>query len=169
MITIRRYQPQDLLPIEAITRRAFTLTSFDVDPLIPTGVSAEVAWEIWARPILEKNGENACLCAIDEENNILVGFLIYGEHKQFSELIGKKISSIIIMGIDPDRGMGQHIGSQLVSECVKLMEKRDVNLISVGTDLNNYAAIGAYQKNEFRSIMHWGNWRFYTATHLIPS
>ncbi|GEM_PF-3344467 len=169
MITIRSYQEQDALSIEAIIRRAFTLTAFDVDPLVPTGTSAEVAWRVWASPALTRADEvNTCLVAEDSDTSSVLGFVIFGAHNRYSKILGKKIASIILIAVDPDRGMEKGIGTALLQTLIEKLAAMDFRYISVGTDTDNMAAMGLYQKCGFRTVLNWGNWRFYADHNMLP-
>ena len=154
---IRFCTKSDLFSIEKICKESFYLTAFHTDPYFKLESASSAVWEMYGRPAFSFS---KIPCLVFEEDGIVKGFLIYGFLSQLSEILNKKIASIILLAVLPSF-QNKGIGFNLVKTICKIFSKNKVQVVTVGTDLDNFYAIRLYEKIGFRPILYWNTWRFY--------
>lgn len=152
---IRNYQQTDFEAIKEITQRSFKLASYAVDYRFSADCQKKIAWELWAKPALLKNNPACIVATVDNE---ISGFLIWGAHSNYSEALGMKIGSIILIATKP----GFNLGTKLIGELIERFKNLNIKLITVGTDSDNLSALGIYEKFGFRTILNWATFRYYS-------
>ncbi len=156
MCNIRNAQKHDMKSIKYICEHSFSLTSLDVDSYIIKSGGAYF-FEYYVGMAFEKY---PLQFYVYEENNEVVGFIIYGVDNGSSISTGKKIGSIILLAVN-ETYQNKSIGYSLVKYVVDLFDKLGFDLITVGTDADNIAALTTYQKLGFMTILNWITLRYY--------
>ena len=149
--------------IKKITLSTFELTSFGVDPYIGKNYSGKIAWENWCKPVIESSKKRYCIVALYEDKP--AGYIIYGINREYSVVINKKIGTIILLAVDK-KYRGLHIGEGLIRYVYRIYKNSSVQLITVGTDLDNLPALYNYFKFNFRPVLNWATFRFYFFNRL---
>ncbi len=163
MFNIRNAKKQDMTSIQYICKHSFRLTSLDVDKYIANGGGA-FFFEYYVSMAFEKYPQQFY---VYEESGKVVGFIIYGVDNGSSNSSGKKIGNIILLAVN-EAYQNKSIGYSLIKYIVKLFDKLHFDLITVGTDSDNVAALTAYQKLGFRVMFNWITLRFYRPDKTKP-
>lgn len=163
MYNIRNAKQHDMKSIKYICEHSFKLTSLDVDSYITRGGGAYF-FEYYVGMAFEKY---PLQFYVYEENNEVVGFIIYGVDNGSSTYTGKKIGNIILLAVSKEH-QNKSIGYRLVKYIIDLFDKLDFDLITVGTDVDNISALMTYQKLGFMTILNWVTLRYYNSDDKKP-
>ncbi len=153
---IRNAKESDMTSIKYICEHSFRLTSLDVDSFIAKSGGA-FFFEYYVSVAFEKY---PLQFYVYEENNTVLGFIIYGVDNGSSSFSGKKIGSIILLAVR-EQYQNKSIGYNLIKYVLDLFDRMNFDLITVGTDADNISALNAYQKLGFKTILNWVTLRLY--------
>ncbi|MBI4978864.1 MAG: GNAT family N-acetyltransferase [Spirochaetes bacterium] len=153
---IRFAEPGDISAAERICRSAFSLTAIDTDPMLNLR-GGDYLYRFYAQRAFEKYPAN---CFVAEIDGTPSGFIIIGNDADFSARIGKRVGSILLLGVLPEL-QGRGIGQTLIQTAINHFRKEKFSLVSVGTDADNTSALCAYEKKGFRTILNWATFRRY--------
>ncbi len=161
MLNLIEYKPFEdkyYNDIKNITETAFELTSFGTDKEIEKGMDGKIAWEMWCKPVITSNKKKYCITAIYNEK--AVGYIIYGANSEYSKIINKKIGNIILLAVDKNF-QGNRIAQGLLRYIMDIYNRNKVDIVTVGTDLDNLPALITYLKFNFKPILTWATFRFH--------
>lgn len=158
-INYKIYEEQYFNDIKIITLISFELTAFNTDRNIPSQKAGEIAWELWCKPVLLSDKKRYCIVATVD--NKAVGYLIYGLNAEYSNLLKKRIGYIILTAVNKNYRKKFQIAKNLLKYVINLYKNLKVDIISVGTDLDNLPAVINYINNGFRPILNWSTFRYY--------
>ncbi len=154
MFEIRNACEKDLKSIKNICEKSFKLTSLNIDKNI-TKNAGEYFFNHYVSIALEKYPGQ---CFVYEKNKNILGFIIYGVDNSSSIALEKKIGSIILVAV-LDKEQDKKIGYNLIKYIIDLFYEMKFDLITVGTDSDNIAALSIYQKLGFKTILNWATLR----------
>lgn len=168
IIKYRIYDDKYYNDLKTITFNSFELTSFNTDKRIPAHKAGEIAWEIWCNPVLQSSKKKYCIVATVDDK--AVGYIIYGANAEFSKLLNMKIGCIILTAVDKNYRTKYKIAHNLLKYTITQYKNLKMDMISVGTDLDNLPAIINYINNGFRPILQWSTFRYYfDEMDIIPN
>ena len=159
IINYKIYEEQYFDDLKTITLNSFELTAFNTDRNIPAQKAGEIAWELWCKPTLLSDKKKYCIIATIDDKAI--GYLIYGLNAEYSSLLNKRIGYIILTAIDKNYRQKFQIAKNLIKYVINLYKRLKVDMITVGTDLDNLPAVINYINNGFRPILNWSTFRYY--------
>lgn len=159
IIQYKPYEDKYYHDLKKITLSAFKLTSFNTDKQISSNKAKQIAWELWCKPVLKSDKKKYCIIAIKDDKAI--GYIIYGVNAEYGKILNLKIGSIILIAIDI-KYQGKHkIAQTLLKYVINIYLKYHINVIAVGTDIDNLPALINYIKNGFQPILFWSTYRIY--------
>ena len=154
-----QYEDKYYNDLKKITHTSFELTSFNTDKQISQNQANQVAWELWCKPVLKSNKNKYCVIAVHQ--NKAVGYIIYGADAEYSKLLDLKIGSVILMAVDKKYQGKFNIALDLINYVLNIYKKYEMNIVTVGTDLDNLPALINYINAGFRPILFWSTFRYY--------
>jgi ribosomal protein S18 acetylase RimI-like enzyme len=122
-----------------IAYNSFVYSRFFNDNRLPKDKAKNI-YVHWAESAFEKNNQYFILA---EDNSKLSGFLLFMIDKN------NLVSTIELIAVDSIY-RGQNIGKTLINNMEYFVCKKGINLIKVGTQVNNISAIKFYAKNGFK-------------------
>lgn len=159
IIQYKPYEDKYYQDLKKITLSAFKLTSFNTDKQIPSHKAKQIAWELWCKPVLKSDKKKYCILAV--KDNKAIGYIIYGVNAEYGKILNLKIGSIILIAID-EKYQGKHkIAQTLLKYVINVYSKYHINVITVGTDIDNLPAFINYIKNGFQPMLFWSTYRIY--------
>ena len=150
--------------LKKITITSFELTSFNTDRHIPPKKAKQIAWELWCKPVITSDKKKYCIIALGD--NKVLGYVIYGANLNFSKILKLRIGTIILMAVNKKHQGKYHIASNLLKTILNIYQNFQMDMITVGTDVNNLPAFINYINNGFRPILLWTTFRYYFENKL---
>ena len=148
---VRPAGPADAGGVSQLAFEAFRYNRYMIDPLLPKK-QARHSRLVWVQNAFKGRAEAVYLAEVDK---VIAGFLIMRPIEGDND---RKIGLIDLIAVD-SRFRGQGIGSSLVSQALRHYQGK-VDLVEVGTQASNVAAVNLYQKMGFRFLrseysLHW--------------
>ncbi len=150
MAIIRNIEEKDKITIKQICEKSFKLTSLNIDKKIKQN-GGLYFFNHYVEVALSKYPSQ---CFVYEQNKNVAGFIIYGVDNSTSIALRKKIGSIILVAV-AEKHQDKKIGQSLIKYVLDIFSKMHFDLITVGTDSNNTAALSIYQNLGFKTVLNW--------------
>ncbi len=130
-----------------ISRKAFNHSRFFQDKYLPV-IKTRNIYSQWTESAFNSTKK---YFAVFELNNIAVGYILFSIYND---------SGIIELIAVSEKYQKQNIGKTLLTTMSEFLFKNNIDLVKVGTQINNINAINFYCKNGFNllqvnSIYHW--------------
>jgi ribosomal protein S18 acetylase RimI-like enzyme len=128
--------------------------TFDQDFLALS--SGEIRY-VFAEEFIKSNSSTSLIL---EEHEGPGGFITVSINSLLSEVLGKKIGSIVLLAVkEPLREKG--FGKMLLQKAVSFLIHSGIEIVTVGTDIYNLPAVNLYESNGFRFRMGWHIFRYF--------
>lgn len=143
--TMSCYQEEFL----SIMDRAFGNSKFVCDKQLQKR-NGEAVYKQWLLNAMKDADMKMVVCEIDKQ---IKGYILFAVEKQEA--------TIELIAVD-EKLRGEHIGSEMLLKLEQYLAEKEVQILKVGTQLNNKNAMNFYCGNGFRqkgcmSVYHW--WR----------
>ena len=153
MTTIDNYRPGDEQRMSDIAAGAFSrFTRYALDFMLPRDKVEQFFRDEalgYARRARARHEDFAVF--VTRRDRIVVGYIVVGIDQVRSQHFGLTWGVIISLAVDPDYHH-QGIGTALIRRAKEWFHEKDCDYLEVLTDLNNIAAIRAYEGAGFRAI-----------------
>jgi len=167
MVEYKPFEDKFYEDVKNITFNDFELTSFGTDKNIGYKLYGKVAWEMWCKPVIESDKKKYCITAV--YNDKAIGYIIYGANAEYGRVLNIKLGNIILLAVDKNF-QNKKIATGLVNYVVNMFDVNNVDIITVGTDLDNLPAIKTYLKFGFYPVLSWATFRYYPDEELeVPA
>lgn len=158
MIIIRSYRKRDYDAVLALGEY-FTKTPYVVDPRFRT------LTDIISPLLHTKQFFNRRIrILVAYSNNKVVGFLSYIIEKDLSRFLfpysPSKYATILFLAVDSVH-QKQGVGGLLMDRCLKDCQKNEVQVVGIGTEVDNTNAVNLYLKKGFTPTLYWDAYRIY--------
>ncbi len=137
----------DAWQVGRISEQVFKLDRFHNDPFIPTEMADKLHGE-WGRNSVRRIAADETIIGLDNEGKVS-GFVTCKLNRGTYEGLGKFVGTIVLVGTAPE-AQGQGLGKAMIAHAMNWFLQSGCDLVEVGTQRNNHAAAGLYQKLGFK-------------------
>jgi RimJ/RimL family protein N-acetyltransferase len=145
-IQARLFQPEDLEPLLAIARQAYTFDRFHADAALGAGV-ADAANEAWIRNSCLGQAADAVVVAVAEGEP--VGYVTCQLDRRPAALLGGPLGRIVMVATAA-RARGRGVAREATACALNWFARQGAVEVEVGTQLRNVAAGRLYESCGFR-------------------
>jgi ribosomal protein S18 acetylase RimI-like enzyme len=139
---------EDAEEVAEISRIAFTIDRFHSDPILEKARCDELH-AVWARnSVLGKAADGVVIL---KEDGKVQGFVTCKIHADTEVHLGVKIGTIVLVAIAPE-SQGKGYGKQLVAGSLRWFADQGCDIVEVGTQTANTAAMKLYQSAGFTKV-----------------
>lgn len=89
---------------------------------------------------------------VTELNGHPVGFITCYIEREYADCTGLRLGFIGLLGVLP-QARGRKVGRSLINGAIKWFDAQGIQVVTVATQITNYAGLRAYQSSGFRPLM----------------
>lgn len=102
----------------------------------------------WLQTAFDGGADQVIVAELNEQ---VVGFVTCYLEREYTDFTGVKLGFIGLLGALP-AARGKNVGKSLIESAKKWFKEQGIQVVTVATQITNYAGLGAYQASGFRPL-----------------